>query len=236
MKRFIPATFALASMMLSSGGAAFADGNARGMYVEQEHNQSVAKNTGLCYYLELKRGDNPVKRCTNKTAFRSGDKIRIQLKSNVEGYAYIVQLQGSNGEKSVLFPSEDLGSNKIKPGSWMAIPKGSDGNDAWMKFDKHPGTEVIRMLVSRKKIDVDSDAGSSSVVIASNGGEDKVPDGTLVAIVVPKGSSVSSSSRNLTVEQDAAPEKQGETTVVGKADKVLAVDMALNHAGPKDED
>jgi hypothetical protein len=222
MKRFIPATFALVSMVLFSSGAAFADGDVRGMYVEQEHNPTAAKNTGLCYYLELKRGDNPVKRCTNK--------------SNVEGYAYIVQLQGSNGEKSVLFPSEDLGSNKIKPGSWMAIPKGSDGNDAWMKFDKHPGTEVIRMLVSRKKIDVDADSGSSSVVIASNGGEDKVPEGTLVAIVVPKGSSVSSSSRNLTVEQDSAPEKQGETTVVGKADKVLAVDMALHHAGVKEED
>jgi hypothetical protein len=93
------------------------------------------------------------------------------------------------------------------------------------------------MLISRKKIDVDTDSGSSSVVIASSGGEDKVPDGTLVAIVVPKGSTVSSSSRNLTVEQDAAPEKQGETTVVGKADKVLAVDMALHHTGPKtDED
>jgi hypothetical protein len=234
MKRLIPATFAC--MMLFSNASAKADESVRGMYVEQEHNQTVAKNTGLCYYLELKRGDNPVKRCTNKTAFRNGDKIRIKLKSNVDGYAYIVQLQGSEGDKSVLFPGEDLGSNKIHAGTWMTLPKGSEGNDAWMKFDKHPGTEVIRMLVSRKKIDMDTDSGSSSVVIASGDGEDKVPEGTLVAIVVPKGSKISSNSRNLTVEQDAAPEKVGETTVVGKANKTLAVDMALNHTSGKDED
>jgi hypothetical protein len=236
MKRLVPATFAC-MMLFSTTSARSDDSSVRGMYVEQEHNQSVAKNTGLCYYLELKRGDNPVKRCTNKTAFRNGDKIHIKIKSNVDGYAYIVQLQGSDGDKSVLFPGEDLGSNKIHAGTWMTLPRGAEGNEAWMKFDKHPGTEVIRMMVSRKKIDLDADGGGSgAVVIASSDGEDKVPDGTQVAITVSKGSHVSSSSRNLTVEQDAPPEKQGETTVVGKANKVLAVDMALNHTSGKDED
>ncbi|HEY9680279.1 MAG TPA: DUF4384 domain-containing protein [Oculatellaceae cyanobacterium] len=235
MKRYIPAAFAV--LMLASTTSARSEGDVRGMYVEQEHNQTVAKNTGLCYYLELKRGEEPVRRCTNKTTFHNGDKIRIKMKSNVDGYAYIVQVQGSDGEKSVLFPSEDLGSNKITAGSWVTLPKGSDDNNAWMKFDKHPGTEVIRMLVSRKKINLDSEGGSgASVVIASRDGEDKVPDGTQVAIVVPKGSKISSGTRNLTVTQDAQPEKVGETTVVGKADKLLAVDMALNHTSGKDED
>ena len=235
MKRFIPAAFAC--VMLLSTTSARSEGDVRGMYVEQEHNQAVAKNTGLCYYLELKRGDSPVRRCTNKTVFHNGDKIRIKMKSNVDGFAYIVQLQGSKGDKTVLFPGEDLGSNKIAAGTWVTLPKGSEDNAAWMKFDKHPGTEVIRMLVSRKKIDLDTEgSGSGSVVIASNDSDDKVPDGTLVAITVSKGSEVSSNSRNLTVTQDAAPEKQGETTVVGKANKVLAVDMALNHTSGKDED
>lgn len=232
MKRFIPV--AVGCVMLLSTSSARSDNNVRGMYVEQEKNPTVAKNTGLQYYLELKRGDDPIRRCTNKTTFHNGDKIRIKLRSNVDAYAYIVQLQGSEGDKAVLFPGEDLGSNKIKAGNWMSIPRGAEGNAAWMKFDKHPGTEVIRMMVSRKKIDPDA-SGGSKVVISSGDGEDSVPDGTLVSITVSKGAKVSSGTRNLTVEQDAPPEKN-ETTVVGKPDKVLAIDMALNHTGPKDED
>jgi hypothetical protein len=232
MKRLIPYT--VAALMMLSTAAVFADNNVRGMYVEQEKNPTTAKNTGLCYYLELKRGDAAPRRCTNKTVFYSGDKIRIKLKSNVDAYAYIVELQGSEGDKEVLFPGEDLGSNKLKAGSWMTLPRGTDGNSAWMKFDKHPGTEVIRMMISRKKIDPDASSGGSSVVISSEG-EDKVPDGTLVSITVGKGAKVSTGSRNLTVEQDAPPEKQ-ETTVVGKPDKVLAVDMALTHKSHSSED
>jgi hypothetical protein len=225
MKRLIPYT--VAAMMMISTAASIADNSVRGLYVEQEKNPTAAKNTGLCYYLELKRGDEPVRRCTNKTVFHNGDKIRIKLKSNVDAYAYIVELQGSQGDKEVLFPGEDLGSNKIKAGNWMTLPRGGDGASAWMKFDKHPGTEVIRMMISRKKIDPDASTGGSSVVISSEG-DDKVPDGTLVSISVAKGAKVSTNTRNLTVEQDAPADKQ-ETTVVGKPDKVLAVDMALTH-------
>jgi hypothetical protein len=225
MKRLIPFTAACA-FLVSVGVGYCAD--IRGMFVEQEHNQSVHKNTGVCYWLELKR-DGEKKRCTNKTEFKSGDKIRIHVKPNVDGYAYILMLQGSKGDKDVLFPSEDLSDNKIHAGDWISLPKAKEGDEAWLKFDNHPGTEVLRMIVSRNKIDAEEQLHGGSVVLASKDGADKVPDGTLVSIVVSKGAKVSSGTRNLVVESDAKPEKESETTVVGTGDKLLAVDITLNH-------
>jgi hypothetical protein len=232
MKRLVP--YAVASLMLAFGSTGIcADGSARGLYVEQERNPTTQKNTGVCYWLELSRGGQ-TKRCSNKTAFHSGDKIRIHVKPNIDGFAYILMLQGSKGDKSVLFPAAELGDNKIKAGKWIAIPVGADDGTAWMKFDKHPGTEVVRMIVSRKKIDPAAQLHGGSVVIASNSSEDKVPDGTLVSIIVPKGSKISTGSRNLSVVQDAKPAEEGETTVVGDAGKMLAVDITLDHTKPAD--
>jgi hypothetical protein len=230
MKRLVP--FAVASLVLASGTVGIcAESNARGMYVEQEKNPSAQKNTGVCYWLELNR-NGETRHCTNKTAFHSGDKIRIHVKPNIDGYAYILMLQGSKGDKSVLFPAEELGDNKIKAGQWIALPVGADDAKAWMKFDKHPGTEVVRMIVSRKKIDPASQLHGGSVVIASNSSDDKVPDGTLVSITVSKGSKVTSGSRNLSVVSDAKPADEGQTTVVGDAGKMLAVDITLDHTKP----
>ena len=228
MKRWFPQT--VASLFLVSATAGIcADSNVRGMYVEQEKNPTAQKNTGICYWLELDR-DGEKKRCTNKTTFHNGDKLRIHVKPNVDGFAYILMLQGSKGDKSVLFPSEELGDNKIKAGKWIALPVGADDGNAWLKFDKHPGIEVVRMIVSRKKIDAADQLHGGSVVIASNSSGDKVPDGTLVSITVSKGSKIASNSRNLSVVQDAKPQEEGETTVVGDAGKLLAVDITLDHS------
>ena len=228
MKRLIPYTV-WTLLMVSTTFGICADSNVRGMYVEQEKNPAAQKNTGICYWLELNR-DGEKKRCTNKTSFHSGDKLRIHVKPNVDGYAYILMLQGSKGDKAVLFPAEDLGENKIKAGQWIALPVGADEGNAWLKFDKHPGIEVVRMIVSRKKIDPSEQLHGGSVVIAANSGDDKVPDGTLVSISVSKGSKISSNSRNLTVVSDAKPHEDGETTVVGDAGKLLAVDITLDHS------
>ncbi|HEY9680273.1 MAG TPA: DUF4384 domain-containing protein [Oculatellaceae cyanobacterium] len=228
MKRFVPFTVASSFLIVATAGIA-ADKDVRGMYVEQEKNQTVQKNTGICYWLELDR-DGEKKHCSNKTSFHNGDKLRIHVKPNVDGYAYILMLQGSKGDKSVLFPQEELGDNKIKAGQWIALPVGADNGNAWLKFDKHPGIEVVRMIVSRKKIDPAAQLHGGSVVIASNASDDKVPDGTLVTISVSKDSKLASNSRNLSVVQDAKPKEEGETTVVGDANKPLAVDITLDHS------
>ncbi len=227
MKRFSPITIACA-LFLSIIAGHCADTSIRGMYVEQEKDQSASKNTGACYWLEVKRKDEEPQRCTNKTAFYQGDKLRIHLKANVDGYAYIV-LKGSDGDKDVLFPAKDLGSNKVKAGEWMVLPASKEDDQAWLKFDETPGIENLRMIVSREKIDPEQKLDDDSVVISDKDSKDKVPEGTVVSITISKGTNIKSGLRNLVIDHDAKPESEGETTVVGKADKPLAIDISLKH-------
>ncbi len=232
MKRMIPISTACA-MLFSIATAHGAGPVLHGRLVEEEYNSPGEKNTGLKYWLELKRKNEPAQRCSNKTEFNTGDKIRIHVKSNVDGYAYIMMLQGSNGEKEVLFPAEDLGDNKVKAGSYITLPVPSNQDiAAWLKFDEHPGTELIRMIISRKKIDPKKQMQlqASGVVLGDKESwSDEVHAGTVVSIKAPKGSEIKSELRNLVIDHDTLPHNEGETTVVAEGCEILAVDIALTH-------
>lgn len=214
------------------------DKSARNLYVEQLNKQDANINTGVVYWLELNR-DGKKTHVTNKTQFQEGDKIRIHIKPNIVCYSYILMLQGSNGEHSVLFPTKDLPDNKLKAGTEVVLPmdKGKD-EEAWLSFDDHPGTELVRVVVSRKKLDPEKelpDGESSTVTIASaSGNDDSVPDGTVATIV---GDSDTKGGRNLTVVTSSKhPEEEGQTTVVGKSgEKALRVDIAMAHKESKEK-
>lgn len=54
--------------------------------------------------------------------FANGDQLRFRFKSNQPGFLYVVS-DGSSGEQSTLFPSEESGAdNKIEPGRDYIIP------------------------------------------------------------------------------------------------------------------
>ena len=57
--------------------------------------------------------------------FADGDQLRFRFKSNQPGYLYVVN-EGTSGEQSTLFPSEQAGANnKIEPGQEYVIPSTS---------------------------------------------------------------------------------------------------------------
>jgi hypothetical protein len=54
--------------------------------------------------------------------FQEGDQLRFRFKSNQPGFLYVVN-EGTSGEQSTLFPSEQSGTeNKIEPGREYVIP------------------------------------------------------------------------------------------------------------------
>ncbi|MFN0106649.1 MAG: DUF4384 domain-containing protein [Bryobacteraceae bacterium] len=54
--------------------------------------------------------------------FREGDQLRFRFKSNQPGFLYVVN-EGTSGEQSTLFPSEEAGTdNKIEPSREYIIP------------------------------------------------------------------------------------------------------------------
>lgn len=230
MKRILPVTI-LAALLVVLTSPVQGKESTRGLYVEQLNKPAAKINNGVQYWLELQRNGKKTK-VTNRSTFLDGDKLRIHVKPNFSGFAYVLLLQGSGGEQSVLFPATGLGANKVVAGREIVLPTSAPGKDAWMKFDENPGTEIVRVLISRTKIANPKTElpAQESVAIAGGDGDDNVPDDASVSIVASRSMKVrSSGSRNLTVENDDAPEEQGHTYVVGKADKVLSIDIALDH-------
>lgn len=230
MKRVLSLITIAAVAMLAA--PAQSKDSTRGLYVEQLKKPAAKINNGVSYWLELQRNGKK-SRVTNRYTFLDGDKLRIHVKPNFNGYAYVLLLQGSGGEQSVLFPGSGLGANRVLAGQEIVLPTAAPGKDAWMKFDQNPGTEIVRVLVSREKIanpKAELPAQESVVIAGAESSDDNVPDDTSVAIVASRGAKLrSSGTKNLTVETDDAPEEQGNTYVVGKLSKVLSIDIALDH-------
>jgi hypothetical protein len=57
--------------------------------------------------------------------FQDGDQLRFRFKSNQAGFLYVVN-EGTSGDQSTLFPSEEAGTNnKIEPGREYIVPSTS---------------------------------------------------------------------------------------------------------------
>jgi hypothetical protein len=79
--------------------------------------------------------------------FRSGDKIRLRLKTNFEGFVSVLNV-GSSGDVNLLYPVRGL-NNYIKPTSDYQIPQG----DGWIVFDNQSGTEIVSVIMSEDQLE-----------------------------------------------------------------------------------
>jgi hypothetical protein len=97
------------------------------------------------YYIERQGPDGQFERVNPTMTFHSGDKIRIQLKSNINGRLVIAQ-RDSDGGSGVLFPDPRVegGDNHIHAGQLTALPSAS----TWFKFDEHAGEERLLVMLT----------------------------------------------------------------------------------------
>jgi hypothetical protein len=204
------------------------------MFFEQVKKPEANLNTGVIYWVELDRAGQK-SRVNNKTEFVEGDKIRFHFKPNIDGFAYIQVAEGATGEKVTLFPSAELSDNKVKCGEEIVLPIAKGTDQAWLRFDDTPGTETVRIVVSRTPIDLENKGKNSRKVepdlkvSSSTTHPDKVPTGTFVSLDEPTGEPAAG-SRGLIREPHHGAEEAGEIAVVS-ADpkKELAIDITLDH-------
>lgn len=99
---------------------------------------------GVSYWVELIGRDNERQRVTADRVFRSGERIRLNMMSNRDGYLYLVNL-GSTGRSQVLFPHPGVagGNNFIRANTPYEIPHG-----AYIRFDENSGEETILVMLS----------------------------------------------------------------------------------------
>jgi len=100
---------------------------------------------GLRYSI-LKREGGESTEVAPGAVFRSGDRIRLRVEANADGFLYIVH-RGSSGVWKPLFPSSEVagGSNKIEKGKSYEIPSGFV-----FTFDEQPGEEKLFIVLSRR--------------------------------------------------------------------------------------
>lgn len=175
----------LASLLLGACGAPVAGADmegAKSLFLQQIGRPEESLNLGVQYWIELHRGSQ-VMQVNNKTAFKSGDRIRFHVKPNINGYAYILLQSGSRGEKSVLFPDPARGeSNRVTAGNDYLLPAVD-----FLEFDQNPGLEKLTLLVSRTPVDATSylttpESDRILVASAATGSKDLVPSKIILAI------------------------------------------------------
>lgn len=172
----------LVAMAVAGLGASAvcAEDGAKGLFFEQLDSPYKSLNTGVQYYIELHR-DGRTTKVTNKFGFKNGDKIKFHVKSNIDGYAYILLKSGSRGEQSVLFPDPGSGdNNKVKRGQDFAIPE-----QGFLTFDDNPGTEKVSLVLSRTPIDAQAyltgpKEAPTLIASAMTGAKDLIPSRVLV--------------------------------------------------------
>jgi hypothetical protein len=205
---------------------------AKGLFFEQLDKPSESLNTGLRYWIELKR-DGVTSRVNNRQQFKSGDSIRFHVRSNINGFAYILLSSGSRGEQSVLFPDEKAGeSNKVQRSGEIILPQ-----TGYLTFDSNPGTEKLTLLLSRSQIDAQSylakPPGNKEIALiasADTGAKDLVPARIYVAFNAPRSDAPPPSviaAANRPAEKPVVKIEKVEKTATKKTDKKV-VKIASN--------
>jgi len=174
-------TRVLTTLTIASCLQQAAFGQARDLFLEQLDKPKSQLNTGVQYWIELHRGSKVI-HANNKSDFKSGDKIRFHIKPNIDGYAYIIMMSGSTGRHARLFPRAGKDDdNKVTRGLEIVMP-----SNAMLTFDSNPGTEKLRLMISRATIKPKAfDNKDSKTVIAMGpaGSRDLFPDNATISYI-----------------------------------------------------
>jgi hypothetical protein len=116
-------------------------------------NAYLPTSLGLGYTLYKRDSIGNAVRVDPTQEFYAGDRIRLSLETNTDGYLYIFHTE-NNGEPELLYPDARLGkgNNKIEAHVPYEIPWNEPGVENWFKFDANPADERLYVVVSRQPL------------------------------------------------------------------------------------
>lgn len=108
---------------------------------------------GLGYTLYMRDSNGSPVRVDPMQEFHAGDRIRLSLESNSDGYLYIFHTE-NDGEPEMLYPDVRLekGANRIQAHVPYEIPWNEPGVENWFKFDANPANERLYVVLSRQPL------------------------------------------------------------------------------------
>ncbi len=189
---------------------------------------------GLRYSI-LKRTSDGQAEVSTDAVFHAGDRIRLEVQTNDDGYLYVVN-RGSSGTWKVLFPSAEIkgGDNRVQHRLSYEIPSGYT-----FTFDEQPGEEKLFLVLSRQpepdlegliyslgqKSSAPTDAQKPKMLLASAAFSDDIV-----------GKLRNTYARDLIVEkvddEQAGSKKEAAVYAVnpsGSADSRVVADVSLKH-------
>jgi Domain of unknown function (DUF4384) len=120
--------------------ALFQSGEGTAFLAARQKPAPVAKKeqyAGIAYWIDLLRGDDSRVRTTARHEFKSGDRIKLNIKPNRDGYLYVVNT-GTTGASRMLYPrAGGDGGNFVRAHHEYAVPDSS-----YIVFDDNPGIET----------------------------------------------------------------------------------------------
>jgi hypothetical protein len=96
---------------------------------------------GVAYWIDLITHDRRSVKTTSLQQFRSGEHIRLVLKTNHDAYLRVANL-GATGASRTLFPDNGA-SSWIKAHQEIAIPE-----SGYIKLDENSGVETLKVMLS----------------------------------------------------------------------------------------
>jgi hypothetical protein len=221
-----PATPPPAAPARTSGGASGAP--ARTAIVPVAYSPTTEKPLGLRYSFLRNAGGDEYREVDPDTVFHSGDRIRVAVQSNDEGYLYIV-MKGTSGSWKVLFPSAEIaeGSNRVGSGRQTLIPP-PPGRFA---FDEQAGEERLFIVLARNPEPslekLIYSLGSASHAPAASAGQPaeatEAPKHLMMAQLSPVDDALVGRLRNQVYARDLVFEKVDDSTPGEKKEKAVYV-------------
>ena len=114
-----------------------------------------ASPIGLGYTLFMRDPSGRAVRVEPGHEFHSGDRVRISLEPNVDGFLYVFHTEGA-GQPEMIYPDPRLneGDNWIEAHVPMEVPSSDQPDERyhWFVFDNNPATERLYVVVTRKPL------------------------------------------------------------------------------------
>ena len=117
-------------------------------YNPQPSTPQVQQQMAISYKILLLRNCN-LHQVPQNFVFFGGDKFRLVVQSNMDGYLYIFN-KGTTGASRLLFPDPRInnGNNMVTQYAEHVLPA-----SGWFEFDRNPGSEQLVLFFSPKKLD-----------------------------------------------------------------------------------
>ena len=139
----------------NTGAAYNANGNTNSSGNKNSSAAGQSQAIGLGYTLFMRDASGKAVRVEPAREFHNGDRVRITLEPNVDGYLYVFDAEG-DGPPVMIYPDARLdgGDNAIDAHVPMEVPSSEEADERlrWFTFFGNAGTERLYVVVTREPL------------------------------------------------------------------------------------